>query len=168
MSAKASRFVLALLLGLSVVACSPKIYGTVKLFDRDLKPVQSETPVGTTVNIINTTAKVEQASTSVPVNEKGEFESAKDSLEPGTYKIEASRIGYLTETRTVEIGSSTRKKLAFELKKIDERDRGSIGGASSDAEQKSSTLVKLIFNRRTCKHAVKSSRRILSWPGHFS
>jgi hypothetical protein len=116
-------------------ACSPKIRGTVKLVDPDMKPVDGESPKGTVVNMINVTAKVEKASSSVIVDEDGKFESEKDAITKGTYKVEATRIGYDTETQTLEIGRSTRKKLEFELKKIPEGERKSIAGASSDADK---------------------------------
>ncbi len=116
-------------------ACSPKIRGTVRLVDPDMKPVVGESPKGTVVNMINVTAKVEKASYSVIVDEDGKFESEKEAITRGTYKVEATRIGYDTETRTVEIGRSTRKKLEFELKKIPEGKRKSIAGASSDADK---------------------------------
>lgn len=132
---KFSIFLLAAFLLLFGVACSPKIYGTVRLVDQDMKPIPDESPQGTVVNMINTTAKVEEASTSAQVDAKGKFESTKDAVTPGTYKVEASRIGYATETFTVKIGSSTSKKLKFNLKKIEESQRRSIGGASTDADK---------------------------------
>jgi PBP1b-binding outer membrane lipoprotein LpoB len=116
-------------------ACSPKIRGTVRLVDPDMKPVVEENPKGTVVHMINTTAKVEKASYSVIVKEDGKFESEKDAIKRGTYKVEATRIGYDTETQTVEIGRSTRKKLEFQLKKITEGERKSIAGSSSDADK---------------------------------
>lgn len=122
-------------IALLLSACSPKIYGTIKLVDPDMKPVVGESPKGTVVNMINVTAKVEKASSSVIVDEEGKFESEKDAVTRGTYKVEATRIGYDTETQTVEIGRSTRKKLEFELKKIAEGERKSIAGSSSDADK---------------------------------
>ena len=116
-------------------ACSARIYGTVRLVDTNMKPVVGESPKGTVVNMINITAKVEKASYSVMVDEDGKFESEKDAIAAGTYKVEAARIGYDTETQTVEVGGSTRKKLEFELKKIPEGKRRSIAGASSDADK---------------------------------
>ncbi len=126
---------LIIMFGLIFTACSPKIYGTVRLVDQQMHELKDENPKGTVINMINTTAKVENASTSVMVDEKGKFESAKESIKPGTYKVEASRIGYATQTHTVEIGGSTRKKLKFDLQKIDEGDRKSIGGASTDEDK---------------------------------
>ena len=116
-------------------ACSPKIRGTVKLVDPDMKPVVGESPKGTVVNMMNTSAKVEKASYSVIVDEDGKFESEKKAITRGTYKVEATRIGYDTETETAEIGRSTRKKLKFQLKKIAEGERKSIAGSSSDADK---------------------------------
>jgi len=122
-------------MALLLSACSPKIRGTVKLVDPDMKPVVGESPKGTVVNMINTTAKVEKASYSIIVDEDGKFESEKKAITRGTYKVEATRIGYDTETQTVKIGRSTRKKLEFELKKIAEGERQSIAGSSSDADK---------------------------------
>jgi hypothetical protein len=131
---KTQMFLIGLAL-LSLVACSAKIYGTVKLVDEDMKPIPDDNPKGTVVNMINTSVSVENASHSVVVNEKGKFESEEDTITPGVYKVEASRIGYVTETETVEIGGSTSKKLKFALKKIPEGKRRSIAGASSDADK---------------------------------
>jgi hypothetical protein len=131
---KAQMFLIGLAL-LSLVACSAKIYGTVQLVDEDMKPIPDDNPKGTVVNMINTSVSVENASHSVVADEKGKFESEEDTITPGVYKVEASRIGYVTETETVEIGGSTSKKLKFALKKIPEGKRRSIAGASSDADK---------------------------------
>ena len=116
-------------------ACSAKIYGKVELVNDKMEPIESEHPKGTVINMINTTAKVEKASHSVVVDEKGEFESEKEAIVPGTYKVEATRIGFDTETRTVEMKGSTREKIKFQLKKIPEGKRRTIEGASSDADK---------------------------------
>jgi len=132
------RINLLLLLSLSVLliaACSPKIYGTVQLVDSKMSPIEGESSKGTVVNMINTTAKMEKASHAVVVDEKGKFESEKEAITPGKYKVEVSRIGFDTETRTVEIGGSTREKLKIQLKKIPEGKRRTIEGASSDADK---------------------------------
>ena len=115
--------------------CAAKIYGTVELVDQQMKTIEGESPKGTVVHMMNTTATLDKASTSVTVDEKGKFESEKDTLKPGKYKVEANRIGYQTETETVEIKGSTRKKLAFKLKKIDEGTRKSIESLTSDADK---------------------------------
>jgi hypothetical protein len=100
-----------------------------------MQPVQGESPKDTVVQMMNTTAKLENASLTATVNEKGKFESEKDALTPGMYRVEATRIGYETQTETVEIKGSTRKKLAFKLKKIDEGNRKSIESLTSDADK---------------------------------
>ena len=116
-------------------ACAAKIYGTVELVDDKMQPVLGENPQGTVVNMINTSAKLETASLTATADEKGKFESEKDALTPGKYKVEAARIGYETQTESVEIKGSTRKKLAFKLKKIDEGNRKSIETHTSDADK---------------------------------
>lgn len=116
-------------------ACSAKIYGKVELVDQKLQPIQGENPEGTVVHMMNTTANLQTASISAIADKKGAFESEKDALIPGKYKVEASRIGYETQTETVEIKGSTRKKLAFKLKKIEEGKRKSIESLTSDADK---------------------------------
>lgn len=125
--------VLALMLG----ACSPKIYGTVQLIDvnAQLIPPAKETPDGTIVNMINTTTSLEKASQAVTVNAKGEFESAKDFIIPGIYKVEASRIGFMTDTQTVEVKKFGGQKVEFKLKRIPEGKRKSIEGSRSDEDK---------------------------------
>ena len=90
---------------------------------------------GTVVNMMNTTAPLEKASHAAVVDGKGEFTSAKDAIVKGMYKVEAGRIGYETETQTVEIGRFTRKKLQIKLKKIDEGKRKAIEGTVSDEDK---------------------------------
>ena len=128
-------FILMTMMAVSLAACSSKIYGTVQLVDPELKPIEGDSPQGTVINMINTTAKVENASTSAMVDEKGSFESEKESIVPGTYKVEAARIGYETVTETVEIKGSSSQKLEFKLKKIEEGKRKSIESAASDADK---------------------------------
>lgn len=117
--------------------CSPKIYGTVQLFDSNMQPVPAakESPLGTVVNMINTSATLEKASQAVNADAEGKFESVKDYIIPGIYKVEASRIGYVTETQAVEIKKFTRKNLEFKLKKIHEGKRKSIEGSKSDEDK---------------------------------
>lgn len=135
MSRKSRSPVVAMVLAALLPACSARIYGTVQLVDSNLQPMAKESPQGTVVNMINTTATLEQASRAVTTDEEGKFETGKDSPPPGTYKVEASRIGYETETLTVEIGSYTRKKVEFKLKKIEEARRKTITGSTSDADK---------------------------------
>lgn len=133
MTAKALIALIAPLLVLS--GCAATIHGTVQLVDGRQQPVPNESPKGAVVNMINTSAAVEKASSSATVNEKGEFESAKDSIAPGVYKVEASRIGYETQTETVEIGSFFSKKVQFKLLKIQEAKRKSIKGSATDEDK---------------------------------
>ena len=135
MNNKAHLILLVAVSVLLLAGCSPKIHGTVQLVDPDLEPLEGEEPKGTVVNMINTTATVQEASYSAIVDEKGKFESEKDAITPGTWKVEAGRIGYETETQTVEIKGSTKKKLDFKLKKIPEGERKSIEGSTTDADK---------------------------------
>jgi hypothetical protein len=122
------------LTALLLSACAANIRGTVQLVDSRQQPIANESPKGAVVNMINTKAAVEQASASASVDEKGEFESPKDSIKPGVYKVEVSRIGYETQTETVEVGSFG-KKLEIKLRRIDEAKRKSIKGATSDEDK---------------------------------
>jgi len=135
MRCKPHLLILLATMAFLLTACAAKIYGTVELVDDKMQPVQGENPQDTVVHMMNTTAKLENASLSATVNEKGKFESEKDALTPGKYRVEATRIGYETQTETVEIKGSTRKKLAFKLKKIDEGKRKSIESLTSDADK---------------------------------
>jgi hypothetical protein len=123
---------LVVLLALS--GCSTGIRGTVQLVDARQQPITNDTPKGAVVNMINVKAAVDQASTSVAVDEKGEFESPKDAIKSGLYKVEVSRIGYETQTQTVEVGSFG-SKVDFKLRRIEEGKRRSIKGASTDEDK---------------------------------
>ena len=114
--------------------CSTSIRGTVQLVDGRQQPIASESPKGAVVNMINIKAAVDQASASAPVNEKGEFESPKDAITAGLYKVEVSRFGYETQTQTVEVGTFG-SKVDFKLRKIEEAKRRSIKGAASDEDK---------------------------------
>jgi hypothetical protein len=118
-------------------ACSPKIHGTVQLLDANLQPISpaNESPQGTVVNMINTTTTLEKASGAVVTNAEGKFESAKNYIIPGTYKVEANRIGYMTETQTVKMSKFGSKKVEFKLKKIPEGKRRTIEGSKSDEDK---------------------------------
>lgn len=131
------RSVAGLVLLLLLSACSPKIYGTLQLLEPNAQPVPpaKESPEGTVVNMINTTSTLEQASHAVVVSAEGKFESEKGKIAKGVYKVEASRIGYQTETQTVEIGRFSGKKLDIKLKKIPEGKRRSIEGSRSDEDK---------------------------------
>src|SRR5438046_1612756 len=133
MTARALAVLIAPLLLVS--GCAATIHGTVQLVDSRQQPVPNESPRGAVVNMINTTAAVDKASSSATVDEKGEFESAKGSIKPGVYKVEASRIGYETQTETVKIGSFFGKKVEFKLPKIQEAKRKSIKGSATDEDK---------------------------------
>lgn len=125
---------LALIALLLLSGCSTAIRGTVQLVDARQQPIVNDTPKGAVVNMINTQAAVEQASASAPVNEKGEFESPKDSVTKGLYKVEVSRIGYETQTQTVEVGAFG-TKVDFKLRRIEDAKRRSIKGAATDEDK---------------------------------
>lgn len=132
-----SKSLVLIVMLLMVAACSPKIYGTVQLMDANMQPipVTKEGPQGTVVNMINTTTTLEKASHAVVVDAGGKFESVKDSIIPGTYKVEATRIGFMTETQSVEITKFGAKKVEFKLKKIPEGKRKTIEGSKSDEDK---------------------------------
>ena len=126
--------VLLALIALLLSGCAANIRGTVQLVDSRQQPVPNESPKGTVVNMMNTSASVDKASASASVDEKGEFESPKDSIKAGVYKVEVSRIGYETQTSTVDVGSFG-TKVEVKLKKIEEGRRKSIKGAASDEDK---------------------------------
>lgn len=128
-----ARTLVAFVSLLLVYGCA-SIHGTVQLVDSRQQPIPNESPKGAVVNMINTSAAVEHASTSASVNEKGEYESPKDSVKSGVYKVEASRIGYETQTETVEVGTFG-KEVDFKLRKIDEGKRRAIRGEASDEDK---------------------------------
>ena len=129
--------VVTAILLLPLAACSPKIYGTLQLVDANTQPIppETESPEGTVVNMINTTSTIESASHSVNVTVEGKYESEKGKISKGLYKVEASRIGYRTETQTVEVGKFSSKKVDFKLMKISEGRRRSTGAAKSDEDK---------------------------------
>jgi hypothetical protein len=100
-----------------------------------MKPITDESPKDTVINMINTSVSVEEASYSVAADELGMFESEKGVLAKGIYKVEAGRIGYVTETQTVELGSMTSVELELKLKKIPEAKRRSIERSKSDEDK---------------------------------
>jgi len=127
--------VVGILLVVSLIGCSPAIHGTVQLLDGSMRPAVGESPKGTVVNMINTTARLEEASFSAVVDEAGQFESPKKGMKPGTYKVEANKIGYVTETRTVELGCCSAEEVHLTLKRIQEGKRASIEASRSDEDK---------------------------------
>lgn len=118
-------------------ACAPSIRGTIQLVDANNKPipVAIASPEGAVVNMINTTAAVEQASYSVTTAADGKFESAKDAVKQGTYQVEVTHIGFQTETRTVEVGQFSSPTVDVSLRKIPEGRRKSIRGSRTDEDK---------------------------------
>jgi Carboxypeptidase regulatory-like domain len=135
MNTKIRSTVGAIALGMLLPACAAKIHGTVQLVDANRQPMAKAGLHGTVVNMINTTVPVEQASHAVTTDADGKFESTKGRLRPGTYRVEASRIGYETDTQTVEIKEHTRKKIEFKLRQIQEGMRKTIQGSKSDEDK---------------------------------
>ena len=135
MNTKIRSTVGAIALAMLLPACAAKIHGTVQLVDANRQPMAKAGLHGTVVNMINTTVPVEQASHAVTTDPDGKFESTKGRLRPGTYRVEASRIGYETDTQTVEIKEHTRKKIEFKLRQIQEGTRKTIQGSRSDEDK---------------------------------
>ena len=131
MTKRAQILLLALL---ALPGCGATIRGTVRLVDGRDQAIANESPKGTVINMINTSAAVEKASASASVDDKGEFESPKDSIQSGIYKVEATRIGYETKSQTVEVGNFG-TKVQIKLRKIDEAKRKAIKGSSSDEDK---------------------------------
>ncbi len=132
-----ARLIMLGVLLLALGACSPSIYGTLQLVDANLQPVPpaKDSPEGTVVNMINTTSTLEQASHAVTVNKEGKYESEKGKIVPGMYKVEASRIGYQTDTQSVEVGRFSGSKVDFKLKRISEGKRKSTEASKSDEDK---------------------------------
>ena len=118
-------------------ACAPSIHGTIQLVDVNNKPLPAEvaSPEGAIVNMINTSAAVEDASYSVTVAADGKFESVKDKIKQGKYQVEISHLGFQTENRTVEIGRFSSPKVDVNLHKIPEGKRKSIRGSRTDEDK---------------------------------
>lgn len=134
MNLKMSAFFLIAVLVMVFSSCASGIYGTVKLVDSRMMIVEGETPEGTVLNMINTSVSVEEASHSVTADAEGNFESEKGAIKKGVYKVEAGRIGYITDTRTVEV-SSGREEVELVLKMIPEGKRRSIARSESDEDK---------------------------------
>lgn len=118
-------------------ACAPSIRGTILLVDANNKPIPAAvaSPEGSVVNMINTSAAVEMASSSVTTTADGKFESAKDAIQPGKYQVELSHLGFQTETRTVEVGRFSSPTVDVNLRKIQEGRRKSIRGSRTDEDK---------------------------------
>ena len=118
-------------------ACAPSIRGSIQLVDANNKPipVAIASPEGAVVNMINTSAAVEEASHSITVAADGKFESAKDVIKKGKYQVEITHLGYQTETRAVEVSTFSNPSVDVSLRKIPEGRRKSIRGSRSDEDK---------------------------------
>ena len=118
-------------------ACAPSIRGSIQLVDANNKPIPIAiaSPDGAVVNMINTSAAVEEASHSITVAADGKFESAKDVIKKGKYQVEVSHLGFQTETRTVEVTTFSSPTVDVNLRKIPEGRRKSIRGSRSDEDK---------------------------------
>jgi hypothetical protein len=127
----------AVFLATTLSACAPSIRGTIRLVDSNNKPIPATvaTPEGAVVNMINTSTAVEQASHSVSVMADGKFESAKDVIKPGQYKVEITHIGYQTETKSVEVGQFSSPNIDVDLRRIQEGRRKTIKGSRTDEDK---------------------------------
>src|SRR5438445_11310794 len=136
-AAKFRSAIATMALAVLLHGCAAKIHGRVQLVDANLQPAAKESLQGIVVNMINTTTAVEQASHAATTYVDGKFESTQGRLRPGTYTVEASRIGYETETQTVEIKEHTQKTIDFKLRRIQECKRKTIQGSKYDQDKMS-------------------------------
>ena len=113
--------------------CATKVSGTIQLLDENGMLLKAENPAGTIVNMMNLSVPIGKANYSTEANDKGLFE--KKELEPGEYKVEASRLGFATETQGAKLGKFSHKKFQFKLKKIPEGKRKSIKEGNKDEEK---------------------------------
>ena len=134
MSQRTGMFFLVLALVWTLGGCAPGIYGKVNLLNPDMSPIEGESPEGTVVNMINTSVSVEEASYSVKADTEGKFESEKGLITKGVYKVEAGKIGFVTDTQTVEVGGG-KEEVNLNLRKIPEGKRRSIESSDSDEDK---------------------------------
>ncbi|MDH5378288.1 MAG: carboxypeptidase-like regulatory domain-containing protein [Gammaproteobacteria bacterium] len=136
MRRSSALYLVTLVVLILMTGCSAKITGVVKLVDKNMQPVASDTPNEVVVNMINTTSALENASHSVKTGPDGVFISEGGKIEPGIYKVEVSRIGYKTATQTIEVGKYSTAKLELFLRKIHSGKSGkSIRSKNSDADK---------------------------------
>lgn len=120
-----------------LTACAPSIHGTIQLVDANNKPLPADvaSAEGSVVNMINTSAAVENASFSVTTDVTGKFESAKDTIKKGKYQVEINHLGFQSESRAVEVGTFFSPAVDVNLRKIYEGRRKSIKGSRSDEDK---------------------------------
>lgn len=113
--------------------CATKMSGTVQFIDENGARLKAENHAGTVINMINLSTPIGRANYSTETNDKGFFE--KKELEPGDYKVEASRLGFATETQSAKVGKFSHKKFEFKLKKIPEGKRKSLKEGDKDEKK---------------------------------
>lgn len=128
------RFSVIILAFVVLGGCAAGISGTVRLVDRENRPVANAPLGGIVVNMINTSSSLDQASYSVKTDEKGRFAAESDRIKPGTYKVEASEPGYLTASKTIEVKSSSRE-VDLDLRQLPKGASQSYRGSRSDKDK---------------------------------
>ena len=124
-----------LLMAVLSSGCSSKITGVVRLTDMNMKPLTKVSPEGIVVNMMNTTGSLESGSHAVSTDAKGQFISAEGKIKKGTYKIEVTKFGFVTDTQSVQVGSFGTREVTLVLKKILRSKRRSIRAQGSDADK---------------------------------
>ncbi|MDH4191216.1 MAG: carboxypeptidase-like regulatory domain-containing protein [Betaproteobacteria bacterium] len=114
--------------------CAAGISGSVRFVDSSNQPVADAKLEGVVVNLINTTAAVENASSSVKTDEKGNFKTDSKEIKPGTYKVEASEAGYIPVSKIIELKDSSRE-VELVLKQLPRGQSQSYRGPSSDRDK---------------------------------
>jgi hypothetical protein len=115
-------------------ACTSGIAGQVRMVDNNNQPIANAPLENIVVNMINTSAALEQASYSVKTDAKGHYASESDRIKPGIYKVEASEPGYMTATTTVEVKRST-SKVNLDLKQLPKGSERTFRGMDSDKDK---------------------------------
>ena len=132
---KVKYLISIVLIAVLTSACSAKIKGVVKLTDMNMKPLANVSSEGIVVNMINTTSSLESGSHAVSTDAKGNFISADGKVKAGTYKIEATKFGFVTDTQTIQVGGFGTREVTLVLKKILQSKRRSIRARGSDADK---------------------------------
>jgi hypothetical protein len=114
--------------------CGAGISGSVRLVDRNNKPIADAPLEGIVVNMINTSSSLEQASCSVRTDAKGRFEADSKLILPGVYKVEAIEPGYMTSTKTIEVKKMSRS-VDLELKQLPKGGSRSYRGMRTDKDK---------------------------------
>ncbi len=134
-SRTAAALAFAALVAVATTGCATRISGRVGLFDEGGRPLAREEapPQETVVNLINTSAAVDQASYSPEVTPAGTF--VKKDVPPGVYKVEVSRPGFVTVTQQGELKRFRTLKVDARLVRIPEGERRSIAESRAEEEK---------------------------------